>query len=82
MSIITDRIKAMRYDYPEYIPVSIEVTAACWIKYGEKLHPILDRHPWFFCERSYKDYEALRLRPMHYERTDAWGCVWKHALAG
>ena len=40
--------KAIRYEFPETIPVSVFALPAVWLKYGEAFQKIADRYPQFF----------------------------------
>ena len=47
-SIASLLAKAIRYEHPETIPVSVSALPAVWLKYGEKFQKIADRFPQFF----------------------------------
>jgi hypothetical protein len=43
-----DRTKAMRWQHPEFIPISMSIVPSTWIKYREDLDAIVRRHPVLF----------------------------------
>jgi hypothetical protein len=79
-----DCIKAMRYERPEYIPVSIGVLPAAWIENREALDEVLRRHPivWRDTTEGSRDYDAVSGRYVAGEMVDAWGCVWSNIREG
>ena len=55
MDIGEDWIKAMQFNYPEYIPVDVILLPATWIKYREALDELVARHPVIFSEQAGED---------------------------
>ncbi len=83
MTIEDDRIKAMTWDYPEYIPVTVGILPATWIKHREALEEITRAHPLLFEEKRDRDYdEVSRGTYCEGEHADAWGCVWSNIQTG
>lgn len=79
-----DRWKAMTFARPEFIPVSLGVLPAAWMKYREKLDEVAKRHPLLFGEvKPGRDYDgvwnALYRAGKH---VDGWGCVWDNVYHG
>ncbi len=85
MSLFDDQIKAMNYDHPEFIPVSIGILPAAWMKYREALDEIARRHPVLFGEQKDggRDYDAV-WTPTYHAGThiDLWGCGWSNLTEG
>jgi hypothetical protein len=80
---MTDRIKAMNFDRPEYIPVAVGILPAAWIKHREALDEIVRRHPVLFGEQNAdRDYDAVGGTYVAGEHVDAWGCVWSNVHTG
>lgn len=81
---IDDRTKAMRYEHPEYIPVSVWFLPATWIKYREALNEIVQRHPIIFGEGNpgNNDFDAVGGTYRQGEHVDEWGCVWSNIAHG
>jgi hypothetical protein len=79
-----DRTKAMNYEHPEYIPVSVSLLPAAWIMHREALEELVLRHPIIFGEaqRGSFDYDAVSGNYAEGEHIDAWGCVWQNIRAG
>ena len=84
MGMNEDRIKALRFDHPEYIPVGMGILPAAWMKYRGELDAIAARHPIIFGDhkKDDRDYDAVGGRYSAGEHTDAWGCVWRNILTG
>jgi uroporphyrinogen decarboxylase len=80
-----DRLRAMQFQYPQYIPVSVGLLPATWMKYRQQLDALVRRHPVIFGNRQpqTRDYDAVRSETYrHGQHTDAWGCVWSNVRAG
>jgi len=79
-----DRMKAMDFDFPEYIPVSVGILPAAWIKYREELDALLARHPILFgnYEPGKRDYDAVGGTYVQGAHVDRWGCVWENIAHG
>jgi len=84
MSTADDRVKAMNYDHPEHIPVSVGLLPAAWVKYREQLDEIVRRHPVIFGDQpDERDYDAtVQGTYAEGEHVDAWGCVWSNVKHG
>lgn len=84
MSIADDRWKSMRYETPEFIPISISCLPATWMKYREGLEELARRHPLLFGEvtRGQRDFDAVSGTYVQGEHVDAWGCVWSNLHHG
>ncbi len=67
-----DHIKAMEFDYPEYIPVGVSILPATWMKYREDLDEMVSRHPIIFGEhkKGQRDYDAVGGTYVMGEHTD------------
>lgn len=79
-----DHMKAMKFDYPEYIPVSVSILPAAWMKYREELDEVVSRHPIIFGEqkKGERDYDAVGGTYVSGEHTDRWGCIWSNVRDG
>ena len=79
-----DRIKAMNYEHPEHIPVSVSLLPATWIKHRDDLAGLVARHPVIFGAEDpfQRDYDAVSGRYVAGEQVDNWGCVWSNLRAG
>ena len=75
--------KAIRYEYPETIPVSVSALPAVWLKYGERFQKIADRFPQFFGGFQYNPEQYGYASTYHAgEHVDEWGCVWSNIHEG
>ncbi len=83
MGFAEDRIKAVHFNHPETIPVSVSFLPAAWMKYREALDEVVARHPVLF-EHAGKnpDYDAVGGTYVAGEHVDAWGCVWSNLQTG
>ena len=81
---MNDFMKAMKFEYPERIPVRVSLLPATWMKYREDLEDIVSRHPLIFGEYAGKkhDYSEKPLTYNEGEHVDAWGCVWSNIHDG
>ena len=80
---MNDRQKAMTFSYPEYIPVSIGVLPAGWLKHGDALKDIAGKYPGIISipeESNYRD--LVQGGYAEGERVDEWGCVWTNIFEG
>jgi hypothetical protein len=79
-----DRTKAMNFDHPDTIPVSVGILPAAWIKYRETLEEIVLRHPLIFGAKQPGsfDYDAVTGTYTAGEHVDCWGCVWSNIHHG
>jgi hypothetical protein len=78
-----NRLRAMRWQHPEYIPVTVSILAAAWMKYREEMDEIVRRHPIIFGEQTGKrDYDDVRGTYSEGRHVDEWGCVWHNVHAG
>ena len=85
MGLETDRIKAIKREYPERIPVAVSILPAAWIKHREALDEIVHRHPMIFGEQhaGNRDYDAVsRGTYIEGKHVDVWGCVWSNVKTG
>jgi len=85
MAAQDDRLKAMTFSHPEFIPVSIGLLPAAWMKHRDALDDIVRRHPIIFGDEKpdRRDYDAVAretFRPGDWP--DEWGCVWSNVAEG
>jgi uroporphyrinogen decarboxylase len=79
-----DRTRAMNFDHPEFIPVSVSLLPSAWIRHREALEEIVLRHPVIFGDRQpgATDFDAVPTTYAAGEHVDAWGCVWSNIHQG
>ncbi|NSW57347.1 MAG: hypothetical protein HPY44_15130 [Armatimonadetes bacterium] len=84
MSVSDDRIKAMNFDYPEFIPVAVSLLPATWMKYREALEDLVARHPIIFGEtkKGERDFDAVGGTYAEGDHVDIWGSVWCNVRDG
>ncbi len=83
MSLAEDRLKAMRYEHPEYIPVSVSILPAAWMKHRQALNEITAKYPVFSeYDKSKKDYDSVGGTYVAGDHVDVWGCVWSNIKTG
>ena len=77
-------LKAMTYDYPEELPVSVGALPAMWKFYGNELVRLASEYPDLI--KNIPDIEKLdENMPAAYRYggyTDEWGCVWSNIEDG
>lgn len=74
----------MNFERPEFIPVSISLLPATWMKYREALDEVVRRHPILFGEQAgaNRDYDAVGGTYVAGAHVDIWGCVWSNVATG
>ena len=81
----SDKVKSIRLEHPEHIPVSLGILPSAWLKHGHALERIADRYPLLFANppKGERDYAGL-VKGTYAAGThvDAWGCVWENAHHG
>ena len=85
MNEAQDRIKSIRMEHPDRIPLEAGVLPAVWMKYGKEFHEIVRRHPLVFHGQGPEDgayAETATGRYVEGEYVDAWGCVWSNIKTG
>ncbi|AQT68739.1 methylcobalamin:coenzyme M methyltransferase [Anaerohalosphaera lusitana] len=80
-------VRAIRFDWPEYIPMTFHINEACWEHYpAEFLEELMAEHPFLFPEAQRKQArpELEQQVPERVGRphVDPWGCVWETAMDG
>ena len=55
---MNDYMKAITYNHPERIPISVSLLPATWAKYGEDLKKLCLRHPDLFA--NVREEEELK----------------------
>lgn len=85
MAAQEDRLKAMKFEHPEYIPCSVGLLPATWMKYRGELDALVRRHPIIFGaeQPERRDYDAVGDdKYRRGDHVDAWGCVWSNIRTG
>ena len=79
-----DRTLAMKFQHPEFIPVSVSLLPATWMKYREALDELVARHPIIFGEQKVgeRDFDAVGGTYVAGSHVDEWGCVWENVATG
>ncbi|MCL2445514.1 MAG: uroporphyrinogen decarboxylase family protein [Oscillospiraceae bacterium] len=78
-------IKAMTWDSPTELPISLGVLAAFWFELGDEAFYFAKQYPDFFTNVP-NNFEELRNRmPPRWRKgewLDEWGCVWSNEFEG
>lgn len=84
MSVESDRLKALRFEGPELIPVSVGILPAAWMDKREALDELVHRYPEVCGGQAQedRDYEAVGGTYVSGDHIDAWGCVWQNVYTG
>ena len=84
MGMIKDRLKALTFEHPEYIPIGVSILPAAWMKHRQALDEIVFRHPILFGDHKEgdRDYDAVGGTYVEGEHVDVWGCVWSNIKTG
>ena len=84
---ISDRenfLRAIEFNYPEWIPINWEIIPAAWDKYGKELTGMFRRHP-LLSGQFIRGFGEAEPDPTFVERKyfkDDWGSVWYCAQQG
>ena len=80
-------LRAIRFENPDYIPMTFHINDACWDHYDQNaLLDLMEEHPFLFpgFQRPQlpvrPDYDANARAGVPY--TDDFGCVWKTSMDG
>jgi hypothetical protein len=83
MNLDQDHLKAMLFQTPDKIPVSIGILPAAFMRYRQELDAVLKHFPELVNVPENRDYEKVWSPTYHAgEWTDAWGCVWSNIHTG
>jgi len=76
--------KAMTWDYPEEIPISLGILPAMWIQLGDEMQRFAREYPDFFPNPPAAESVRKKLDGRYKQGTwtDEWGCVWNNAHDG
>ena len=82
---MSDFVKAITFNSPEYIPIGVGMFRTVWRKYGKELHDIAKTHPNIFPNLG--TLEEMENRPLSWayelgKHTDHWGFVWDNLVEG
>lgn len=77
-------LKAVLFDYPEWIPCGVGFLPATWFKYGEELEKIILSHPLIFPNYKKGSFKNMNLFPGYKKGRfkDVWGIVWENLEEG
>ena len=74
-------LKAVRFERPDYIPMTFGINAACWHHYDQNtLQDLMEAHPFLFPHFQRREiikphYNVTQRKDEPY--TDPWRCVWE-----
>ena len=77
-------LRAVEFRQPEWIPVTVSILPATWMKYREELEAIVLRHPELLPSftRGKTDYDECPVAYRTGYHRDNWGCLWYTAVRG
>ena len=77
-------IRAMCFAGPQWIPATVAIMPATWMKYGAAIEDVLVRHPKLFPGYKKGSFKGVHLdkRMKKGEWVDAWGVRWKNIEDG
>ena len=81
---MSNLIKAMTYDYPSELPVSVGILPSMWMHYGDELVRFAKDYPDLITSTPDLDNIKSNL-PLSYQSgnyVDEWGCVWTNTEEG
>lgn len=81
----TNTLRAIRFEDPEFIPISFHINRACWDHYEhDELKELMARHPLLFpdFDEGYTPGEPGLNQRKGIPYTDPWGCRWETSIDG
>jgi len=74
-------LRAIRFEQPEYIPMTFHINEACWHHYDQSaLQDLMEEHrflfPGFTRQKTVRPHYGLNQRKNE-PYTDPWGCIWE-----
>jgi len=77
-------LQTVKFRYPEWIPCTVSIMPATWIKYKEKVERIVLDHPKFFPHYKKGDFKKTKLNRAYQKGRwkDVWGIVWNNIEEG
>lgn len=83
--ITANKLKAIRFERPDWIPCRVSLLPAAWMKHRRELEEIVLAHPCIFpgYTKGARDFDAID-NPLYEpgRRTDCWGTVWENVSRG
>jgi len=75
-------VKAMTWQYPESIPVTVLLMPSLWNKYPDEIRDLTSRYPDFF-DKPGEPFDYSGWTTYHVgAHVDEWGCVWSNIKEG
>ena len=77
-------LQAVEFRYPEWIPCTVSIMPATWIKYKEEVEKIVLEHPKLFPHYKKGDFKKIKLNRAYQKGRwkDIWGIVWENIEEG
>ncbi len=81
-----NKLRTIRFEHPDYIPMNFSISGACWHYYDhEALYELIESHPLLFPGYKHSKKEKPAKADNLYTSktiTDDFGCVWQEAIDG
>jgi len=77
-------VKTIRFERPDWIPATVSILPATWMKYGEDVEAVVLEHPKLFPHYQRGAFKNQKLQ-RHYRKgrwRDAWGVLWDNIEEG
>ena len=87
MTVRENYLKAVRFERPDYIPMTFVITPSCWNNYPhEALFDLMEEHKYLFPDfKRPKDKVIPHFHPVARKGIpykDDWGCIWETTVDG
>jgi len=83
--IAANYLRAVQFDGPEWVPCSVSLLPATWMKHRERLEELVLAHPRVFpgYRKGSKNFDET-WSPLYElgDHTDCWGAVWRNIERG
>ena len=78
-------LRALEFNYPEWISCRVGASLHAWKTHGRELEKIALAHPRLFRDYTPGDFESCRMPPVYRQGEsfrDNWGCLWHNIESG
>jgi len=85
ISAAENYLRTLEFNYPEWIPVMVDLSVPVWLRFGSRLEELVMRHPLIFKDYipgSYPKTPADPFERVYDSLLDDWGCIWRNIYPG
>lgn len=77
-------LRTVEFRYPQWIPCTVSIMPATWMKYGKEVEKIVLEHAKLFPDYEKGDFKKMKLSRAYQKGRwkDIWGVMWKNVEDG